>query len=38
VTMITTDPNSPPGSEPKQLISEEPKGEFVKVALIVVPR
>ena len=38
VTMITTDPNSPSGSEPKQLISEEPKGEFVKVALIVVPR
>jgi len=38
VTMITTDPNSPSGNEPKQLISEEPKGEFVKIALIVVPR
>ena len=38
VTMITTDPNSPSDGEQKQLISEEPKGEFVKIALIVVPR
>ena len=36
--MITTDPNSPSDGEQKQLISEEPKAEFVKIALIVVPR
>ena len=38
VTMISTDPGGPSDGEPKQLISEEPKGEFVKIALIVVPR
>jgi hypothetical protein len=38
VTMISTGPGGPSDGEQKQLISEEPKGEFVKIALIVIPR